>query len=69
LTMSLLNTAQVEKSPAAHKPIARAKRPIPSFVFSPIRQVANPTPVHLYIPSRPNETSADPFVQAVVYHY
>jgi hypothetical protein len=45
-------------------------KPIPSFVFSPIRQTANATPVQLYIPNRPpSDTPADPFVQAVVYHY
>ena len=70
--MSLLNAAQAESNNAlASTPkTARAKRPIPSFVFSPIRQTANATPVQLYIPNHPqNNSPADPFVQAVVYHY
>jgi anti-sigma factor RsiW len=71
LTMSLLNAAQVESnSSPSPKKTTRAARPIPSFVFSPIHQTANATPVQLYVPNRPqNDSPADPFVQAVVYHY
>src|SRR5579872_2726144 len=72
LTMSLLNAVQPEPSrpqPASQK-VARVTRPIPSFVFVPIQQTANATPVQLYVPNRPQSNSpADPFVQAVVYHY
>jgi anti-sigma factor RsiW len=71
LTMSLLNAVHVQASLSqAPKKTARVTRPIPSFVFSPIRQTANATPVQLYVPIRPpSDTPADPFVQAVVYHY
>ena len=67
LTMSLLNSAQPEAPKSAPQKVARLKKAIPTYVFRPMGQFPQATPVQLYRPVRPNDS--DPFVQAVVYSY
>ena len=71
LTLSLLNSAQVEAAPAGKpaKQTVRLLRPVPTLRFDPISQNAAARRPLLRPAANLNEAPNDPFVQAVVLHY